>query len=131
MDEYGTHLTPLIGMVGATSGPVLELGSGDYSTPILHSLCAKKRLLITADQNGEWLSKFLDLESDLHKLYVVKDWEKFGIVDRKWDVAFVDHSPGERRVFEIERLRRKARFVLVHDSEGITYGFEPYFAKYK
>lgn len=131
MDEYATHITPLVAMVNYTKGPVLELGSGDYSTPVLHALCEGKRLLVSADVNSDWLAKFLDLESEYHKLYVVKDWSKFGIVDRAWDVAFVDHSPGERRVTDIERLRTRARFVLVHDSEARSYGFEPYFARYK
>src|SRR5262245_61060523 len=117
MDEYATHITPLVAMVNYTKRSVLELGSGDYSTPVLHALCEGKRFLVLADQNAEWFSIFLDVESNFHKLYVVKNWQRFGMVDRAWDVAFVDHSPGERRVFEIERLRQKARFVLVHDSE--------------
>jgi len=44
--NWGTHQVPLITVVVNTKGPILELGCGDFSTPILHALCtAEKRLL--------------------------------------------------------------------------------------
>ncbi len=41
---YGTHITPLIAAVLETKGNVIEMGMGDYSTPLLHELIKYKRL---------------------------------------------------------------------------------------
>jgi hypothetical protein len=40
--NFGTHTTPLVTAIMHTSGPVLEMGCGDYSTPMLHAILAKQ-----------------------------------------------------------------------------------------
>ena len=130
MDEYGTHLPVLTYFVSKTTGPVLELGSGFFSTPTLNLLC-KDRLLVTADSNKEWIRKFYALKNDNHLFFEVDDWSKFDYIDKQWDVAFVDHAPGERRVVDIERLKKTSKYVLVHDSEERGYGYEPTLSKFK
>ena len=48
----GSHLPVLIKMVLMTDGPILELGTGFFSTPVLHWLCAeKKRKLVSYDSS--------------------------------------------------------------------------------
>jgi hypothetical protein len=57
--DYGTHIAPLLTAVLATDGPVLELGCGDFSTPLLHAICAKQnRLLVSTDTDKAWLELF-------------------------------------------------------------------------
>jgi len=39
--DYGTHTTPLLTAVLYTTGDVLELGCGDFSTPMLDTVLSK------------------------------------------------------------------------------------------
>ena len=132
--NYGTHLAPLIIAVINTDGPVLELGCGDFSTPILHAVCSsQKRFLLTAESDGNWQKRFWDLKRDWHKFQHVKhssDWNQVG-AGRHWSVVFVDHAPGERRVVDIARLRRHADIFVVHDTETASYGYEPVLSTFK
>jgi hypothetical protein len=130
MDPWATHIPVLVSAVSNTSGAVIELGCGDYSTPVLHLLC-KDRTLISAESDEKWLMQFMDLSSKTHNFFHVNDWANFKQIDQSWDVAFVDHAPGERRKYDIERLRDKTRFVVVHDSEAACYGYESVFATFK
>lgn len=48
--NWGTHQTPLISAVMHTKGPILELGCGDFSTPLLHAICStNQRMLLSTD----------------------------------------------------------------------------------
>ena len=67
---YGTHRRALYRALLATredERPVLELGTGDTSTQLLHDCCklAGKRLY-SVDTDPEWRIKFAKLESELH-----------------------------------------------------------------
>ena len=51
----GSHLPILLRAMKATTGPVLELGAGIYSTPILHALCQiEGRKLVTYESDPEF-----------------------------------------------------------------------------
>ena len=55
---YGTHLVPLMACVVESSGPVLELGCGRWSTPVLRAYClAAKREFVSVDSNRNWADK--------------------------------------------------------------------------
>jgi len=130
MDPYATHLPLLLACVAVTSGPVIELGCGDYSTPALHLVC-RNRMLVSADSDGNWCQRFTDLASENHRIFFVGDWACFNLIDQKWDVAFVDHAPVERRKHDIERLIGQARFVVVHDTEARCYEYEGVLSRFK
>lgn len=124
MDRTSTHFPILAAVVARTTGPVLELGCGDYSTPMLHLLCRDRRL-VSLEADAGWLARFADLASERHELVRVADWAGAEILDcGEWDVALVDHAPGNRRVPEIRRLMHRARFIVVHDTEDPGYGYE-------
>jgi len=142
--EYGTHMTPLITAVISTTGPVFELGCGDYSTPLLHSICKKQnRYLLSTDTSKEWIKLFINMKSDIHDFVYVPvyedDWEKNPVPelwnnignDKRWGVAFIDHRPGERRKDDIKRLKDKSDIIVVHDTEQPAYGYEPILNKFK
>jgi len=122
LSPWATHLSPLVAAVVNTKGPVMELGCGHYSTPILHTLCfPSKRKLLSIESNQKWISSFIYLESDWHKfLYVpqVSGWDSVGENER-WAVVFVDHAPAGRRKIDIQRLRNNVDIFVVHDSETI------------
>lgn len=131
--EFGTHIAPLLTAVLNTTGDVFEMGSGDWSTPFLHALCAKeKRTLLTADTDKEWLSHFADLARPWHKLvHVELEWAWDYVGDQKWGVVFVDHKPGDRRIHDIVRFKDKAQVIVVHDTENPGYGYEHVFKFFK
>ena len=122
---FGSHLPALMGCVANTDGRVLELGSGVFSTPMLHAACGGREL-VTADSDPAWMQRFLYLQGPSHRFELVDDWAAFGRLDEPWDVAFVDQSPGHARTPSIERLRDQTRLIVVHDTNAVAhYKFEP------
>ena len=137
---YGTHICPLITAVMNTSGDVLEMGCGDFSTPLLHSICkVQNRKIVSSDTDKQWLSLFMDLHSMDHVFQYVpvydtvypdhQQWEKVG--NQSWGVVFIDHRPGERRALDIVRFRNAADIIVVHDTENPGYGYEQAFQYFK
>jgi hypothetical protein len=142
--NYGTHMACLMTAAAHTDGPILEMGAGDYSTPLLHALCSKdQRYLLSTDTDKEWLSYFTDLATDWHEFKHVKVytddkeknpqprvWDTIGN-DRHWSVVFIDHKPGERRAVDIERLRYNTDIFVVHDTEQLGYNLEQVLRSFK
>lgn len=137
---YGTHICPLLTAVLHTKGDVLEMGTGDFSTPLLHSLCLQqKRNLHSTDTDKEWLKLFLDLQSPTHTFQFVPVYESVipnhhcwdSVGNQKWGVVFIDHRPGERRAVDIVRFRNDAEIIVVHDTETPSYGYEQAFQYFK
>lgn len=56
MNPIATHIPALLACLRHTAGPVLELGSGWFSAPIL-SAFATDRLVRTVETNREWHSQ--------------------------------------------------------------------------
>jgi len=104
-------------VVAETTGPILELGCGLYSTTPLHWACwVPKRKLVTYENNPKFYDFLKAYETDFHEVHCIDDWDKIDI-SGPWAVAFVDHSPGPRRRVEVERLQH-AEYVVIHDTEG-------------
>ncbi len=116
--RYGSHLPVLMRALEYTTGDVLELGAGIFSTPVLHYLCwRQKRRLVSMDNDPrffEWAGGF---RGKYHDLVLVDDWAEADI-EQPWDVVLVDHSPSARRIEEIKRLRQLAAVLVVHDTNG-------------
>lgn len=115
---YSSHLPILIKVLQISEGPVLELGSGVFSTPVMHWLCLdNKRELVTYENYKEHYEMNKVFQTEMHKIIFIKNWDEAKIEGLHWGVAFVDHEPRERRVVEIRRLAQIADYVVVHDSE--------------
>ncbi len=140
--NWGTHQTPLITAVMHTDGPILELGCGDFSTPLLHAICsANQRTLLSTDTDKKWLRLFLDLETAWHTFVYVpvfenprnpqaNKWDQIGN-DIHWSIVFIDHHPGTRRAADIKRLRSHADIFVVHDTEKAYKDYRPVLASFK
>ncbi len=108
----------LMKLVKVTTGPILELGGGFFSTPFLHWSCYfDKRKLITMDNETYYFNELKQYENDYHKVYLVDDWDKMDLSGH-WDIALIDHHPNLRRKEEIRRLANSVDFIVVHDTEG-------------
>jgi hypothetical protein len=122
--EYASHQRALLAAVLRTAGPVLELGAGDFSTPLLHEVCrGGRRPLLTLESDPIWYGRFAAFASSSHRVELVTDWNTCTAIDEaRWSVVFIDHDPMARRVRELERVKgvvgvEGPRFVVVHDTE--------------
>ena len=129
---YGTHCTPLLAAVLNTTGTVIELGMGDFSTPVLHEAVKhfKNRKLLSFESHKEWLNNFIDLETTWHRIQHVED---FGNIEPlKCSVLLVDHAPALRRIVDIKRFTNFADIICVHDTDKPGYyGYEPLLSGFK
>lgn len=123
--SWSSFMPALLACVGATSGGVLELGVGHFSTPALHALCGEMgremgRDLVSVEENEEWFNRF--------ELLFVCYWHKFHHSDYNsilpmlsrwnWSVAFIDHSPGGKsRADAFKALLPVSEYVIVHDAQ--------------
>ena len=155
----GTHSTPLAISCMNTTGPVLELGCGLYSTLLLHTICEKQgRRLHTVDHTLSWLNKFTHLETVLHTfehlqcgslnvmafefMYrlsphwtkkIDESWDQVG-KGKQWELVFLDQLPLGRRVKDIKRLRSSTDVFVIHNTNMLgnwLSEFWPYLKTFK
>ena len=125
---YNTH-RPLLGLaLEVTSGPILELGCGDGSTPLLRAYAEEtRRTFVSYDDHPQWAAEYGSL--------FVADWDQVPLEETKWSVALVDHAgpePGRRRGLECWRLRYNCEIVVAHDTEvGQKDGYEAAFRSFR
>jgi len=111
-----SHLPVLTRAFTLSKGDVLELGTGVYSTTILKWLCELDgRTLHSYENSLRWFRKMAKNPVQCQKLNFVIDWDKIDI-ERKWGLAFVDHSSNKRRWLEIKRLAKFAEYIVIHDT---------------
>ena len=132
---WGSHMPVLIKVLEISEGPVLELGIGPFSTPLLHTLCEiRNRSLVSYENDPNYMNSHRAFPSDSHKMFLVENWDDAKIDDVKWGMAFVDHGPDHRRNTEIRRLKDNSQYVIVHDSEpnnNPLYRYEETFSLFK
>jgi predicted O-methyltransferase YrrM len=135
MHPGATHIALLAAVVARSKGSVLELGCGDFSTPLLHLLCKPPRVLVSVDNDAAWVDRFLDLDTAYHAVRRVERWEDTFEMrvtrEGQWDVAFVDCAPAEARVPLIEQLLGRAKQIVIHDTEHPLYGYERIWSHFK
>lgn len=131
--DYFTHYPILAAAVARTQGPILELGCGDGSTPMLHYMAgATGRYLLSADYDPIWLRKYTEGYGcpRRHEFSLVTDWMTWPrLTETRWGVVFVDLAPGEDRHRVISRLKGYTDLIIAHDSErdhgtGANYKYE-------
>lgn len=120
---YGSHLPCLIKAVEKTSGDILELGTGIFSTPYLRYIAMlQDRKLVSVENFKPWydfLCKYYE-NTDNHEMIFVNEY-KDADIDKKWDVVLIDQTPDSSRVEEAMRLKDQAQYIIVHDSNPSNY----------
>lgn len=118
-----SHLHVLLACVAATSGPVLEIGIGHSSTPVLHSVCCpNRRRLVSIESDLDWLRNFMPWAVDGHEMAEDTEEKLLELAadgnTTRWGVVFIDDSPGgEARAAHIRRFLPIADYVVMHDVE--------------
>lgn len=121
-DDYGSHLPMLRRAVEATTGPILELGCGIFSTPYLAST---GREVVSVEANPKWLARMRERYARPHHRFV-----DAVPAEGTFAVALVDHEP-DRRAPDIEALRGRVRIFVVHDVEPADpFGLGPLLATF-
>ena len=153
LPAFGTHQPLLFGVCLASSGPILELGSGFFSTPFIHALSVTQgRRCVTVDANPEYYNFMKPFQTAVHDVILLGDFsrtdagkavlpvgrtpEEYIGIQRNimtalvnehgnFGVVFVDHDPGFLRQPAVEFFRDHATYVVVHDVETPGhYGFD-------
>jgi len=125
MDCYATHQPLLVKHLLRSTGPVLELGIGDYSTPIIHEICAHQRREVWSfDSDSAWVERFSPYRTTSHHIERLADWSSLTPLAGGYGLVFVDHSPAERRIVDIRLLIPICDVMVVHDTEDCRYGYE-------
>jgi len=139
-NNYGTHIFALLAAVLNTTGPILEMGCGNFSTPLLHAVCSvNKRFLLSVEADTEWLKLFTNFVTDWHQFKLVpviskkecQAWDNVGN-EKHWSVVLIDHTPVVRRGIDIMRLRQNTDIFVIHDSQNPKpYGYDKIYPPFK
>jgi hypothetical protein len=118
---WTTHMGVLVKVLAMSSGDVVELGAGPFSTPLLHWVCKDmRRKLISYETNPEYYQYARQFRSYFHKIVFIEDWDTMDTITRR-GVVFVDHHPMPRRGVEAIRFKDSADYVVMHDTELAKY----------
>jgi uncharacterized protein YqjF (DUF2071 family) len=109
---WASHLPALFSCLLATSGAVLEVGAGDWSTPLLRKFCeVAGREFYSLEENEAWAakcgSKFVALAGMTSSLFTAARAEQ-------WSVVFLDHN-GHRRAADALLFVDSAEYIVIHD----------------
>lgn len=124
VDAYATHLEGLAWALAHTTGPVVELGGGWYSTPMLHGFCeAQGRDLYTVE-DSEWFLEALKDYWPASWHHYVHD-EAYGIPVSDPGLVFIDAGTIYRAPLALAAKEARAELVVVHDTEDPPVGGRP------
>lgn len=118
----------LIKCVEISDGSVLEFGAGLFSTPLLHWLCFGRKL-ITYEDNLSYYKFAKKFTSRNHTIRFVKDWNKIDL-GKHWGVVLIDHI-SERRSVDAIRLKDKADYIVLHDTQSNDYKYNEVWKHFK
>ena len=124
---WSTHLPVLSKIMSMSKGPVLELGSGIFSTPFLYWMSKhQNREFHSYDNDPKYAERLVGFG-----VKIVDKWNEIDIDNIHWGVVFIDHHPAQRRRIDAYRLRNKADFIIIHDSNGTEYEWEKLYPHFK
>lgn len=119
-EEGGSHIPALLAALAAAEGPVLELGCGTMSTPVIHAHCAgARRDVYTLDNDPVWFEPIAAVyRRPWHWFGLIEDWDDaLTRMNLKWGVVFVDQAPAIHRAAAIRWALPRAEIVVIHDTE--------------
>jgi len=124
---WSTHMPVLIKLFSITDGPIMEVGSGVYSTPLLHWLChPSRRRLVTYEADSDFIKLAKQYQSKNHGVRHIDRYLNIG-TKKHFSIIFIDHGgylDGETRGETAVHLKDCADYIVVHDSnvvKGYSY----------
>ena len=129
--EFQSQLVLAAGCIAATGGPVLEVGSNELSSLLLHAACADRPLL-TVEMDAGRLERVRFLESATHEFALIEGFEGLAAPEGGWDVALVHRLSWAARAAALRALRSRVRFLVVHGTDdGRRRGLEPLLSEFR
>lgn len=122
--SIGSHQKVLDYAIRVTRGAVLECGLGYFSTPILHALCCPSRLLVSLENEPQWVRLFSGFACDGHVIELIESTtEAWGKNVLRWagqcklSVVLVDqdHDTWVNRTAVSVALIDRAEILVIHD----------------
>ena len=121
-------------LVSITDGPILEMGTGIYSTPFLHWACfPTKRKLTSLESSARFMQRLVNCQNDYHDVIYTSNWDAADI-EKSWDIVLIDHAPDSRRRIDVKRVANYAKYVVIHDSDILNtknYHYEKIYSLFK
>ena len=139
-DQYSTHFPVLARVIALTDGPVLEIGAGWYSTPLLSLLCQGRRL-VSLENDPKMVALLEPFKREGHEIRLIDGlalppgesaWDAAPEPDEPgWSVVLIDHAPAERRKVELARVAATAEMIVIHDTGVPLYGLDTQIAAFR
>jgi hypothetical protein len=125
MDGFATHLSATItcairsGAIWPHS-PILELGCGHYSTPLLSSIAKiQNRKFKVITSSAQWAQSFSDLACEFESIEYER-WPDVDLCDAEWGMVLIDNEESSHRRFaQLFKLPKHAKVVVLHDANRI------------
>ncbi len=136
LNPWGTHIGLLYYALEATTGTVVELGTGLISTPFLHTMCCLQginRKVVSFECMHTWFNHFHDLEGEYHEIYhdvhdqKVNKYERYEWAENEISVVLVDGGPPTsatyfskgytNRVKAVKFFKPLAKIIVLHDTQ--------------
>jgi len=113
--DWSSHIPMLIKTIQGSTGPVLEIGAGMYSTPIIHWLCKDLgRRIVTYENDPVFYGFARSFQCRTHIVRKVDNWDDMDFKTH-WGVVLIDHVDN-RRGIEAINLKDNADYIILHDS---------------
>lgn len=127
----GSHIPILVKLIGQISDPILELGMGWNSTPLLHWMAKEKEVRVFSyESDPEWFKFFEEYQENMHSVKLVDNFD-FELQTRL-GLVFIDHRPAYKRKESALRYKDSADYIVLHDSEqGKPYSYEKILDQFK
>lgn len=126
VEEYGTFL-PSLKMAVEKLQPtsILELGMGESSTPYLHELAKSGIKIMSYDNNPDWFKRYMHCFKIENHSGICHPSIPYPVYEHSYDIALIDHAPGENRRLDIMRLIDRVKVFVIHDTqpEADKYGY--------
>lgn len=134
--ETSSHFPMLIKTVQMSEGTIVELGSGIFSTPLLHWLCSEnKRKLITYENYSHYYEFAEKFKTANHDVRFIKDWDQIEL-NGHYGVVLIDHSPKRPRTrgMDVIKFEDCADYIVIHDTGPkieAKYGYDEVWPHFK
>lgn len=119
--SFGTNIFPLTHAITHITGPIIELGCSDHTTPLLHALGSQsKRFILSLDSNREKLDRFFDLSRKWHQFQVLQD-NMAMLSEKNWGIACINDNA---MIAHVQALRPKTTvFIIQNCNEALASSF--------
>ena len=121
--EVATHIVLLTRIFDLSEGDVLEIGTGWFSTTLLHWLgTVFRRQVYSYETRDLWYNRVKKHESQYHHIILLNSWDELDLGDRYFGMVFIDHGPDRRRIVEVKKLANQCDYMVIHDTEPARNG---------